>query len=162
MKKVFSIGIVILFLGCSHKQVIEDLDYPLMDIQKGVGESLPGGVSRVSSNQREYTSGFFRTNVYDKQQSEKKSKGHVPMERAYAKALILGDRRPYSLEVSVTIQNRLDDSGFNPKNPLDIQGGNFEDDRQDDRLAERIVINIREYLVKRSRTKNLIEDFRPF
>ena len=84
------------------------------------------------------------------------------MERAYAKALILGDRRPYSLELTVTIQTRVDDSGFNPQNPLDIQTGNFEDNSADEYLAKRIVINIREYLVKRSRNKNLIDDFRPF
>lgn len=64
--------------------------------------------------------------------------------------MILGDQRPYSYEVTVF------------KETLDKSTGEYEQDGSDKRLGHRIAVAIQDYLVKKLRSKNIIDDFRPF
>lgn len=152
--------ITVSLVGCATYSV-DDLDYSLSDIQKAVGENLVGGVARVSSNQREFESAYFKPEQF--QQKPAKPSGEMFVERAYAKVYVLGDRRPYSLEVVVQIQEKdLSDANYSTPNWSDIHSGVFYDTRKDRDLANRIGRGIHDYLVKRGRKKNLIDDFKPF
>jgi hypothetical protein len=156
-RRVLVIWISILSFGCSSAEKIENIGYPLSDIQKAVAENLPGGIGSVSSNQRVYTSNFFSPILVDRSRTPTGLQ-----ERARAKVYVLGDRRPYSVEVEVELQERTDHENHKNQASLDLNEGSFETIASDKGLARRIVRNIHEYLVKKSKNKNIIDDFKPF
>ncbi|MCB0393575.1 MAG: hypothetical protein KDD25_03410, partial [Bdellovibrionales bacterium] len=84
--------------------------------------------------------------------------------RARAHILVLGDRRPYKIEVQVQIEQR--DSGGKPKSKItsykDLSGGQWSSFGPDEDIAEQIGQIIFDYLLKASRDRNIIDDFQVF
>lgn len=153
MRILFGLISMLALSACSTARVIDDMNYSLTDIQKAVGEIFPGGILGMSSNQRELTSAIFAVRrpsgtltpfnslVFAKDKPEYRYK---------AKAIILGDRRPYSLEVGVD-QERLDE-----------KTGTYSSEGTSAAMSDRLAFEIRKYLVQRSEKKNVIDDFRAF
>lgn len=71
----------------------------------------------------------------------------------YAKVVVLGDRRPYDLEVFVVRERRVA-TGQGP--------GSYETVGNDQRLAKVVMARITESLAKRREDRNFIDDFRVF
>jgi hypothetical protein len=70
-------------------------------------------------------------------------------ERAYAKLKILGERRPYTLQVQYIIEKR------NSK-------GVYKLSNYDQEKAEKVLKGVIDYLVTRPEREDFIDDFRPF
>lgn len=129
------------------------------EIQKAIGDMFPRGISEVSSNQREFTSKFFRPSELGFKEDLTKD---GRLRRAQALVVVLGDRRPYKVEVSVRVEERVNEAEVQKFRKGDIEAGSYESDGNDGRLAKRLAEKIQNYLYQRSQNKNFIDDFRPF
>lgn len=127
---------------------IENLDMPIHELQKAVEMNLPGGRRQMSANGREYKSEYFVV-----------ANGKIQLagnasDRFYAHIFILGDRRPYTLHVSVLREHSVKGGeDYNRK---------FETYATDERIAKVITKRIQETLSKRRDDRNIIDDFRVF
>ena len=124
---------------------IENLERPLNEIQKAASTSLPLGQRRVEKSGMEFFSRYFLT----------KGRKFLPAETApvryYAHVYILGDRRPYVIEVFVKREKRV-----SPR------GGEYVEDGTDQELATVVQRRIQQQLSKRREQVNIIDDFRVF
>lgn len=152
--------LTLLLTSCGSTYSLYDLNYPLAEIQKAVGSATPGGVKSVSPNQREFLSGYFEPaevfSDWDPQYI------HKPTQRALSRASILGDRRPYKVEVTVDIEERDNESTLKKSQRSDLRLGNFVPKGSNSRLSEKVGRLINDYLLRRGQSKNMIDDFRPF
>lgn len=134
---------LLMLTGCSTGEVIGDVDQSLSGIKRAVKAAMPVGIRSVSENGREYFSEFFIV----------KGKKYFPAGKSneswQAHVLILGDRRPYDIEVIVTQIARNSEQG------ISVLG-------QDKRLGRRLARDIRRLLSARKTDLNLIDDFRAF
>ncbi|WP_347358378.1 hypothetical protein [Bdellovibrio sp.] len=105
--------------------------------------SVIGEPRSVSQNGREMTSRY-----YDKKGSNIE-KMDMAKERFYTHVTILGDRRPYDVQVQVLVEGRNEDGGFDLR------------DRDDDRAAP-IAEKLRQALNQSRDSRNVIDDFRSF
>jgi len=122
---------------------LEDQNIPLKTLQKAVLITMPQGKRRVSVNGRELFSNYFviKRGRYEKALGNEKI-------RYSAHILILGDRRPYTLEVLVYKERR----GF--------QG--YRREKIDEGIARVVLRRIQKALTKRRDDLNIIDDFRVF
>lgn len=97
----------------------------------------------VSQNGREILSKY-----YDKR-NKLIEKMDMARERLYTQVTVLGDRRPYDIQVEVFVEGRTSDGGFESI------------DRDDDR-ASVIAEKIRQALNQSRDKRNVIDDFRSF
>lgn len=111
-------------------------------VKKVVMNILPQGVREESLNGREVTSGYFNPRNWEEDASEKS-------ERAFAKVLILGSSRPYSIDVHVFKEKRRG-------------SGNYRNAGEDRKLTKDLVDRIKEALADRREDRNIIDDFRAF
>lgn len=132
------------WLGCSTRGTLEvaNLDRPLTDLQSIAARSMPLGLRRTSANGREYFSNYF---LAADRRFKPADKGP---ERSYAHILVLGDRRPYDLEILVH-RERLEGSAY-------VEFG------LDQRIAKVIRSRVVQELTKRREDLNIIDDFRVF
>ena len=89
--------------GCTSVQTINDLSYSLIDIQKGISAIVPKGVGKISENRRTFYSKYFDPESVDADRSLERA-DDVFRERATVIVTVLGDRRPYTVEVEVLIK----------------------------------------------------------
>ena len=122
-----------------------ELQHPLKRLKRGVAYAIPGGVKGASENGRTFTSHYITL------EGQKWDILSTLKQRAYAEVTILGDRRPYVIEIRVPVQERK------TSDPADTK---FEDVRQSKKLAQVVAQKLRYYLENDKR--NLIDDFRPF
>lgn len=127
--------------------VIRDLKVPLRWIMKSAAYALPGGIRASSENRRVFKSKYIDLNG---NRWDVLSKS---LNRAYIEIAILGDLRPYIVEVSAIVEERASDS------PLDQDFKRAGSSRP---LAERIAKRMENYLEDRRKSQNLIDDFRAF
>ena len=125
-----------------------DIDQSLIDIQKAVEARLPLGKRTTSPNGREHFSNYF--SVVD---GRLQPGDHSP-ERFYAQVLVLGDRRPYTIQVIVHRERRR--SQGSSLSPV------YEEVAQDHRLEKIVARRIQHALSKRREDRNIIDDFRVF
>ncbi len=104
-----------------------------------------------SGNSREWTSHYF---VIDDGHtaSKKKNLDHAP-ERAQAQILIMGDRRPYKLDIVVWVEERQ----ITPDGMV-----TYKRVRKDQEVASQLADQIDDFLVKSRDNRDLIDDFRAF
>ena len=121
---------------------IEDLNVSLVRLQKLADTSLPVARRKVSRNGREFYSVPFIT---EKGQFVKAEDSRV---RMTAIIKVLGDRRPYTMEIQVVKEARG-------------QSG-FEQVGYDEGLARVIRRRIQKALVQRREDRNIIDDFKAF
>ncbi len=142
-------------VGCAHlkseRTIVRNLNFPLTVLQSTVEQSLPAGKRKVSTNGREFYSEYF---ISDGQNFRLVQK---PSFRMYAKVTVLGDRRPFDLEVVVYRERRIEGDGVNNREPA-----SYEVIGDDQRLAKVVMSRISETLAKRREDRNFIDDFRVF
>ena len=144
----------LVFAGCAligynpDAITLKDVEASLTELRALINGVLPSGQRGVSPNGREILSNYF---VIDRKNRELKPAGEA-LERFYAKFLILGDRRPYQIEVSVTRERRI------------MRGSSYsyQGVDQDRRLAKELANRLHEELTKRPEDRNIIDDFRVF
>ena len=121
------------------------MDRPLADLQHLAAKSLPLGLRKTSPNGREFFSNYFITNGRKFKLADKGP------ERRYAQILVLGDRRPYTLDVVVQIE-KVD---ANAPGGYSIVG-------TDVGIAKVVKKRLQSQLNKRREDLNIIDDFRVF
>lgn len=121
--------------------------------KKGVGASISGiikafdrstnGLRGKSANGREIVSRYQKpgSGSYDNAASEEM--------RAYSRLIILGDRRPYTLQVQYVIEERTRGEGY------EIKG-------YDDAAAKQTLRKMMEFLVNRPDREDFIDDFKAY
>lgn len=105
--------------------------------------SVIGEPMSISQNGRELMSHY-----YDKKNIRIEKMATVK-ERFHSRVTILGDRRPYDIQVEVVVERR------NPDGNFDLLG-------QDDGRANGIAEKIRKALNQSRDSRNVIDDFRSF
>lgn len=123
---------------------IEDQRIPLNEILQVVQSNMPAGVKKFSRNGREYISNYFV-----KAKDGTFAKYDTGSVRYVALVTVLGDRRPYDIEIRVITERRARD-------------GHFEQVGQDEGLARVISRRLEQALHKGREDRNVIDDFRPF
>src|SRR5579862_6982038 len=93
---VFIAGCASLVSSPKYALVIKNVDWPLQDLQALVAYELPTGMRNTSANGREFYSKHF---VLDG--SKYKLAGDA-VDRYTATVTVLGDSRPYDIEIFVT------------------------------------------------------------
>lgn len=140
------------FSGCAilttprYATRMANLDFPVGQLQKIVVDNLPTGLRMTSPNGREFFSRYY---VMDGQKYKPASDA---LDRFSAQIMVLGDRRPYDLEIAVIREQRVTrGAGFDYR----VVG---HDQDQAGKLAEKI----HDQLTKRREDLNIIDDFRVF
>lgn len=131
--------------GCQSTQgvMLADQAHPLVNIKKAIASSIPGGTRQKSQNGRELYSFYFDGNTF-----EALAEPDEGSERFYAKVVILGDRRPYNLDVAVYRQKK--------------SGGIFEDVDVDMRLSKKIASDLKAKLAQSRDDTSVVDEFRAF
>ena len=142
MKKSLFLALVLLS-GCSTRgrTQIEEQDRALPNLRKAI-LSVMGTARTVSENQREYSSPYFSRGFSEKFDPERS------VERAYATFTILGDRRPYTIEIVVSVEKRI--------------GKKYNFVGTDKKIANDLKKELKEKLAQSQDGVNVIDGFRPF
>ena len=131
----------VLLSGCQFAK-IKGVNLPYQTVRKVVVNSLPLGLRQESMNGRELYSGYFSPKDWEDDATEKS-------ERAYAKAIILNDSRPYDVDPRVYREHK-------------VKGSTYTALGEDKKLTRQLVERIREGLADRRDDRNIIDDFRAF
>jgi hypothetical protein len=122
---------------------LEDLNVALVDLQREAVAALPLGKRSQSQNARTFYSEYF---IYNKGEY---LSGNAQPVRYFAEITILGDRRPYKMEIRVAKEQRQSE-------------GNYVLSNYDEGLTRVITRRIQNALHKRREDRNIIDDFRVF
>lgn len=143
-----AIVLTIHLAGCAATGVqLQNVDKPTVEIKRGIIKALPVNLLTSSDDSREYISVPFVR--YGKKIKEARNE----LQRAYAKILIKGERRPYTIEVIVPVEEAT--------TPNSVQK-NFQVVGYDERIAKIILARLKAYLEQRRGDTNLVDDFRVF
>jgi hypothetical protein len=142
--KALGISVVLVLLSsCQTTGVfLRETPLSISETRRAV-VAVVGEPRSMSQNGREIISQY-----YDKK-SRNIEKMDIARERLYTRVTILGDRRPYDIQVEVFIENR--DSG-----------GDFIRFDQDNSRAKVIAEKIEKALHQSRDSRNVIDDFRSF
>jgi len=121
---------------------IREVPISATDVRKGV-VTVIGEPRNTSTNGRELIS-RYHDKVGNFDDAIKANK-----ERRFTKVTILGDRRPFDVQVEVFIEQKTPE-GF------------YEVVEQDDRLAQEMAAKIKKALHQGLEKRNMIDDFRAF
>lgn len=152
LKRAFLIAALALSAGCAslttpkYALVIKEVDWPLQDLSSLVAFELPTGLRTTSENGREFYSKHF---VLD---GPKYKPAGDATERYTATVTVLGDMRPYTLEIFVTKEKRV----------LKQTGFDYVEVGHNMMLARELEYKLRTELAKRREDRNVIDDFRVF
>ena len=131
--------------GCATSGTISihELNISLNELQKIVIDNTPIKVRRQSSNGREFYSEYF---IEKKGQYVEAINAPVRMTAAL---FLLGDRRPYTIEIKVLVESRG-------------SGASYSVVKHDEGIARVISRRIEKTLYQRREDRNIIDDFRVF
>ena len=133
--------------GCASKGVIVDeVMLPLNTIKQVVVGALPNGLRDRSQNGRALTSNYYDPYNPLKERFDNARK------RSQAEVFILGDHRPYSVQVLVHVERRR----RTPK------GRVYERVGRDKKAEEALGLRMKLRLSKAKGTRDFIDEFRPF
>lgn len=127
---------------------LRNVDMALAHIQASVENSLPLGRRKVSPNGREFFSNYFLPDGKKIRAAGKNAK-----QRFYAQVLVLGDRRPYTVEVLVHRERWQGE-----QNGVKV----FERYATDESMAKVVVKRIQKELTKRQKGRDFIDEYRVF
>jgi len=144
--------LVLSLSGCAsmmanrQSKFIKEIDWPLPQIRIAIAAQIPIGQRSISQNGRELTSEYFvpaRDGYKD---------GAEASNRYYVQYTVLGDRRPYDIEILVTSERRT------------LKGNDFVylKHGHDDRLTAELAARLAKELSKRREDRNIIDDFRVY
>ena len=136
--------------ACASNPSISNLNLSFNSIRAIVIRNLPGGLKNESSNGRELKSKYYQALKGNKFILLDDDKAEGVAQRNFAKILILGDRRPYSVEVRVYDQR--------------VRRGtkHFMSPSLDEDLTDEMADRVRAALANRREDSNVIDDFRAF
>lgn len=150
MYRHFLFGLILfLGLGCSTFQrsvALREVDRKLVSLQENVRSVLPIGLRATSPNGREYLSKYFVPYRDDYKEAD------TAPRRWFAQIIVLGDRRPYDIEIYVKRERRVIKRGTLTYVP----------DGLDLRIASNLRTKLEEALTQRREDTNIIDDFRAF
>jgi hypothetical protein len=130
-------------IGCqTNAVVLHDTPLNISETRKAV-VSVTGQPRVTSENGRELISKY-----YDRKGNMEEA-AKMGRERLYTHVTILGDRRPYDVQVEVVVE-------------VKDRGGVFQVVEKDQGRAEKIAVQIQKALVQSRDNRNVIDDFRPF
>ncbi len=132
-----------LFVGCASGPSIDGLDMSPGTIQEVIEKNAPLAVRSVSSNGRVFLSTYFIGNYPMYVEASKKDP------RYYAKIVLLGETRPYTVQITVFREVKFAD-------------GAYRVDGQDERQAREILKRLKQELALRRENRNAIDDLRVF
>ena len=146
MNRIFAVSFLLamFFLsGCrTGGVVLRDTPLGISETRKAV-VTVIGEPRTMSTNGREMFSKY-----YDKKGAEI-MKMDMVRERFYSHVIVLGDRRPYDIQVEVLVEGRTPE-------------GTFELSHRDDAKASTVAEKIRAALNQSRDNRNVIDDFRSF
>jgi hypothetical protein len=143
MRLALVLSFLIFSMGCSSTQSyrITEQNISLADIKKSI-TSIISDPRAVSENQRTFLSQYFSRKV-DPKFDPNKAK-----ERMYAKLVILGDRRPYDIDVQVIVEEK--------------NGNSYSEVGLDIPEAKKLGKELRIKLNQSREGRNVIDGFRAF
>lgn len=149
MLRLSLLFIALLIAGCSTSSItVKNLDIPLYSIKKAIENSFPVGTASESRNGRVLRSDYYL----------KLGDGYVKAKklnrRFYAIVKLLGDRRPYKIEVTVYKEKKVEKSGA-----LMPEYAKIGEDKTQAKILSR---NILRRLNKRLDGVNVIDEFKVF
>lgn len=126
---------------------IKELESSVSDIRAAISAATPIGIRAISSNGREILSKHFLAS-----DGNKFRQAADAIERYYVQFIVLGDRRPYDVQIIVAHEKRV------------LRGETFVYvvDYYDNLLAKDLAKKIEQELAKRREDRNIIDDFRVF
>lgn len=125
---------------------IENVDWPLQELQTLVAQELPTGLRNTSPNGRELYSKYF---ILDGPRYKPAAEA---VERYFATVIVLGSERPYDLQIFVTHEKRrLGETGYE-----------YDEIGHSMMLAHELEYKLKQELAKRREDRNIIDDFRVF
>lgn len=127
-------------------RVVGEVDWPVSGLRAIVGSQVPVGHKSISPNGREFVSLYFIL------QKDGFRPGDDADDRYFVKYTILGDRRPYDVEILVTHERRV------------LKGIQFVYAKVgfDAKMAEVLAERLRRELSKRREDRNVVDDFRVY
>ncbi|MBS1969122.1 MAG: hypothetical protein JSU04_02375 [Bdellovibrionales bacterium] len=145
MKKVWvsSLLSLLVFAGCQTSGVyLRETPLNVSDTRKAV-VSVIGQPRLTSENGRELLSKYYdrKGNSDDQMKTAR--------ERLTTHVTILGDRRPYDIQIEVVVEIR-------------DKEGVYQIVERDDARAEKIAKDIQKALVQSRDNRNIIDDFKPY
>lgn len=142
--KVFFAGLFLIFLtGCETTGIfIKESPKTVTQIRQAVAQVM-GTPRFISENGRELISVYYDKNQITHEPDQKVK------DRYYTKVVILGERRPYDIQVDV-IHERI------------TPGLGFEIIDHNDSIATKIARKIKDRLDQSREDSNVIDDFRAF
>ncbi len=148
------LGLVILvFAACATpgSERLTELDAPLPLLQKIVVKSFPTGRRSISANDREFISNYFipdnDVQFWTKPEAKDKT-------RFYARVTVLGDQRPYVIEI-VVICEKVAKAWGSTQAAFQEVGVSHE-------YSSQLARKIKEDLTKGLKNRNVIDEFRIF
>ncbi len=143
IKKGFLCLITLLLASCRTGGVI------LRETPSGISETRRVVVSVIGEPRGMTKDGREIVSKYYDRSNNSITKMEMVRERRYTRVSILGDRRPYDIQVEVLVEGRDSDGAF------------YEKDHDDDRAAV-LAEKIKQALNQSRDTRNVIDDFRSF
>jgi hypothetical protein len=137
-----ALGSLGLLIGCQLTQSSR-FDAPLHRLQQSVAAASPFGVRWVSPNRREFHSEYFL------QSGDKFREAKTLPQRMFAHWYVLGDRRPYRVEVEVVVERRTG-------------RGEYSKIGTSAETAARLWELFRKKLDERLEERNIIDDYKAF
>ncbi len=139
--KLLGVAVLLTDLGCASGVTVKDLNRSLIEIKSAIVKVI-GDPEKTSPNNREFTSRYYPP-APDFKFDPMKSKM-----RLKAKITLLGDRRPYDLQVEVFREVKTSEGYSDPE--LDLK------------YSRDLSLDIRGKLHQSRDDRNFIDDFRPF
>lgn len=130
-----------------YATTIKEVDWPINNLQRLIAGVIPTGLRSTSRNGREMYSKYFLPNG----KTYSAVSNNAP-DRYFATVTVLGDQRPYTVEIFVTHENRSERRGIVEY----VEVGHAEG------LAHQLERQLRQELEKRREDRNIIDDFRVF
>ena len=141
MTKTIACALFFILTGCASGVIVPESGKSIEDIDHAI-LAITGDPRKISGSKREITSAYFSRRKephFDPQKAK---------ERLYAVFTILGDRRPYDIEVRVFAETLAD--------------GEYQDQGLDDAFTEEIARELKQQLARQPNDRDFIDDFRAF
>lgn len=144
MSKLPSAILFVFLVGCQTSGVVlKETPLNISETRKAIA-SVIGQPRATSENGREMVSKY-----YDRKGNKDEEQLKLARERLSTHIIILGDRRPYDIQVEVVVEIRDHD-------------GKYQVVERDESRAEKVAKEVQKALVQSRDNRNLIDDFRAY
>ncbi|MDZ4660356.1 MAG: hypothetical protein SGJ18_01920 [Pseudomonadota bacterium] len=143
--RTLALSALFLFIGCGEAPIIPEANYSLEAIGRSAYKALIK-VKKVSQNRREYFSDYLTLEgkLWDPLSND--------VRRVTAKVIVLGERRPYTIEIQTIVEERsANEPGYSAR---------FKRVGKSKALIEQLAFRIQDDL--RKNKDQSLDDFKPF